>query len=134
MNAHLPVARRSYDISRSPGPIKTSSGDLEFEFVVGNSLKRKLRQSYLVGKGGSGRIYLVEDITVERKDKMPLKYALKVIRSPENGVELIRESIQIMRQLGRDNGYIAEIMEDYMHQDENSLYVVLVCDHIFINS
>jgi hypothetical protein len=124
---YMPVARHSYILSERPGPHK--AGDkVEFNFVVNGAQKRKLQIVHKLGQGGIGSVFLAIDVTINRPGE-PQKYALKIVDAP--GALLIQEAVQLVRQFGRENKHVAEIMEDYLlpRADEfenDKLFVILV--------
>jgi serine/threonine protein kinase len=130
LEQHKPVARRSYKLSTHPcNSDAPGASNAEYKFYVDTNneriLKRKLRVIRKLGEGGVGCVYLTEDSTVIRCNESPLLYALKVIAASEK-TALIRESVELIRDLERECKYIAEIMEDYFLEEENTIYIVLV--------
>ncbi len=143
----MPVARRSYTLDKQP---RVTQDSKEFAFYVGGVLKRKLIVLRKIGSGGIARVYLAEDVTIERPNEKPWKYALKIIDTHDNKIGsiytggfgsrrysdtasqnnalLIREAMQTVRQFGRDCKQIAEVMEDY-HLPSKDIFVK---DHLYV--
>ena len=128
-STYAPVARRSYTLDKIPFERDDLNFDSQLRFVVVGKLMRKLKIIKHIGEGGFGEVYLTEDVTVIRKDEIPQKYALKIIKLQERkAIELIQDSLCLIRNIVRESRHLAEVFEDYLFISgtSNILFVVLV--------
>jgi hypothetical protein len=106
-NLHVPITSRGYDVCRDP---EATNG--AYEFWVEDKLVRRFTHISRLDSGGRGDVYKVMDTTCDEANK-PM-YALKIVDKEANIIELIRESLDSMRELGKMCKSIADVKETYL--------------------
>jgi hypothetical protein len=101
----------------------------EYSFEVDDVVVRKLALVRLLGKGGIGNVYLMNDITTHNKSKSPQQYAVKMVFNiPEGREDYVLTALKTIR-LGV-NSQLAEVYDAYYFENdsktERNMYIVMV--------
>ena len=95
---------------------KEEEPDLKSDLVI----NEKYQIQYKLGKGGYGKVYLVQNIKDDKK-----YYAMKVLllkRSTSNDIELFKKEITILKELHKlNNSYILKVYEEGKFTTEDQM-------------